>query len=209
MKSCLIIVSLILTSVPSYALRATKADCVSACTYESSVTCDTFKKHKARLCRTKLLHKCRKAGTSECPPAPDHKYPQGFPCRAHSECDSGDCEGICKGCYPGNDGTTNSCGGTCETKCQDYENCRVDSDCVNGSCRILISGSLNFCVPLTCTDGVKDGVETDVDCGGYAVTGGHDYCGGCATGQNCSGPPQSWQYYSCASGVCDLNGLCL
>jgi hypothetical protein len=212
MKYCLIIVSLILTWVPStsYVLGATKADCVSACTYESAVTCDAFKKHKAKLCRTKLLHKCRKSGVAACPSAPANKYPEGFPCRADVECDSGRCEGFCKGCYPGNDGTENNCGGTCATKCEDYENCGVDSDCrISGACRGFYDGSAKFCVPLSCTDGVKDGSETDVDCGGYAVTGGHDYCGGCATGQNCSGVPQSWAYYSCASGVCDLNGLCL
>src|SRR5262249_30825530 len=38
--------------------------------------------------------------------------------------------------------------------------CNVDSDCMGGVC------SSQMCVPLTCTDGKKNGGEADVDCGG-------------------------------------------
>ena len=46
----------------------------------------------------------------------------------------------------------------------------------------------------TCTDGVQDGKETDIDCGGGA-------CGGCATGKMCGAASD------CASGVC-TGGVC-
>ncbi len=44
-----------------------------------------------------------------------------------------------------------------------------------------------------CADGLRDGIETDVDCGGT--------CAGCGPGQDCSGSGD------CASGMCD-NGEC-
>src|SRR5262249_33675611 len=49
--------------------------------------------------------------------------------------------------------------------------CLVNADCPGGA-----TCSAGSCVP-TCVDGVKDGAETDVDCGGT--------CAPCAPGKNC------------------------
>jgi hypothetical protein len=52
-----------------------------------------------------------------------------------------------------------------------------------------------LCPLPSCTDGIKNGAETDIDCGG-----GGD-CAKCITGQQCAGPDD------CASGACN-SGLC-
>src|SRR5690606_20897860 len=46
-----------------------------------------------------------------------------------------------------------------------------------------------FCAPANCTDGVRNGIETDVDCGGL--------CPPCADGLNCLFG------FDCESGLCD------
>jgi hypothetical protein len=47
----------------------------------------------------------------------------------------------------------------------------VPADCQSQSC------AAGVCVAPTCTDGIRDGFESDVDCGGP--------CGGCAAGKQC------------------------
>ncbi|MBN9167964.1 MAG: hypothetical protein J0I07_43945 [Myxococcales bacterium] len=57
------------------------------------------------------------------------------------------------------------CGGGAPTdapRCADGLKCKVGDDCVNRIC-----GSTGTCTPATTTDGVKNGNETDVDCGGF------------------------------------------
>lgn len=51
--------------------------------------------------------------------------------------------------------------------------------------------------PSTCNDGVRNGQETDVDCGGYE-------CHGCFAGRNCT------QGIDCMSGLCidEAGGMC-
>jgi hypothetical protein len=51
------------------------------------------------------------------------------------------------------------------------------------------------CMAPTCTDGVRNGTETDVDCGGSV-------CAACAPGQTCSAPGDC-QSASCSQGRCD------
>src|SRR5205823_3728276 len=54
------------------------------------------------------------------------------------------------------------CGGTSCPKCANGKVCSLATDCSSGNC------SAGVCAPPAngCTDGVKDGNETDVDCGG-------------------------------------------
>jgi hypothetical protein len=47
-------------------------------------------------------------------------------------------------------------------KCADGNHCAVGGDCKSGVCQ---GGT---CLKATCTDGVKNGVETDIDCGSAA-----------------------------------------
>src|SRR6185436_10208048 len=67
------------------------------------------------------------------------------------------------------------CGGTsCAlTPCSYGRQCKVNADCVGGSC------SQNLCRNPTCNDKVRNGIETDVDCGGGA-------CAACPKGKSCN-----------------------
>src|SRR5207253_1443636 len=56
-------------------------------------------------------------------------------------------------------------------------------------------------MPSACTNGVKDGVETDVDCGGSV-------CGPCAAGKACAVTTDCVTGSRCASGVCVSTALC-
>jgi len=75
-----------------------------------------------------------------------------------------------------------SCGGECPP-CPDGEHCDTGVDCASGHCSAssvpCIEPQVKVCIPTHCFDGIKDGGETDVDCG--------DTCAqGCATGQACA-----------------------
>jgi hypothetical protein len=71
-------------------------------------------------------------------------------------------------------------------------------ECVNGT-MCLLSGSCDLatwsCSSPDCTDGMMNGTETDVDCGGMA-------CPGCTTGMACLTGSD------CLGGVCDANSMC-
>jgi hypothetical protein len=76
------------------------------------------------------------------------------------------------------------CGGRC-APCNDGQSCRTDDDCAAGFFCPSASGR---CTAASCTDGVRNGSEGGVDCGGG--------CAGCADGANCA------VNRDCASGVC-------
>jgi hypothetical protein len=82
------------------------------------------------------------------------------------------------------------CGGNACGKCQNGWICSVGSDCKSGAC------AANVCVPAspTCVDGIKNGGETDTDCGGPV-------CAKCAAGQTCSNVGDCLSA-SCAGNVC-------
>lgn len=79
--------------------------------------------------------------------------------------------------------------------------CTLDKDCVTGKCAQL------SCVELPCTDGVLDGGETDVDCGGTE-------CSPCSAGASCHkdadcASSSCAKTLHCAASQCDdeiLNG---
>src|SRR5262249_22312641 len=79
--------------------------------------------------------------------------------------------------------------------------CAVPADCSSGYCQptsppSCYNGQL-FCAPSSCHDGIKDGTETDVDCGGSCLTG-------CARFEQCN--PQ--RACDCARGFCYADGHC-
>jgi Thrombospondin C-terminal region len=87
------------------------------------------------------------------------------------------------------DETDVDCGGSCADKCGGGQGCEVDDDCASAEC-----GAGMTCEdPPTCTDGILDGDETDVDCGGS--------CPPCNDGEMCLEGPD------CVSNVCD-EGIC-
>jgi hypothetical protein len=68
----------------------------------------------------------------------------------------------------------------------------VATDCVDGVC-----GSGNLCQGRTCSDGVKNGTETDVDCGGVCLPGK-----ACAVGKMCGTSGTNCVEGVCKSGAC-------
>ena len=113
-------------------------------------------------------------------------------CLGASDCASGVCTGgICQkpAC---DDGVANGaesdldCGGTCPA-CADGEKCNSPSDCASGVC----GGAAPLaCQPPSCSDGVHNGGEAAVDCGGGCPPGS------CDDGEPCGAAGD------CQSGVC-------
>jgi hypothetical protein len=81
--------------------------------------------------------------------------------------------------------------------------CLTGADCQSGVCQQL-DDLHDLCAPARCHNGVKDGPETDIDCGGRAVGGA--FCGGCTTGKSCVS--SGIQNSNCVSQVCTVGGVC-
>ncbi|MDY0063074.1 MAG: hypothetical protein RBU45_24925 [Myxococcota bacterium] len=104
----------------------------------------------------------------------------GKKCISHPDCLSKQCVGgLCR--VPTcNDGVQNGtetgedCGGPClpAKKCADLLGCQTGADCQSGVCTEFI------CLVPSCDDEVKNGSETDIDCGGP--------CAPCGDGEGCS-----------------------
>ena len=132
-------------------------------------------------------------GGDECDPCDEPGY-----CDGPEDCESGICdEGICV--PPECDDTVQNgaetdvdCGGPQCAGCDDGESCLLDSDCLS-----LVCDPVELtCTGLSCEDGVQNGNETDVDCGGPD-------CDPCDNGDGCEGDDD------CQSGECDLpSGQC-
>ncbi len=98
------------------------------------------------------------------------------------------------GCGNGTqDGTETDvdCGGACTTKCADNLRCSVAADCAIANC----DANSRCTAPISCTDGIKNGSETDLDCGGSCATK-------CAQGKACS-IAADCVINACTSNVCD------
>jgi hypothetical protein len=67
------------------------------------------------------------------------------------------------------------CGGLHAPKCSDGRGCNTHDDCASGMC----PGDSKRCVPARPDDGVKNGGESDVDCGGTKAPR-------CALGKTCA-----------------------
>ena len=114
--------------------------------------------------------------------------PNGTACPGSDVCHNGNCVTTCQDGVKDGTETDVDCGGaycvglgfTCATGLK----CIVGSDCTTGWCSIG-----QICQATHCTDGIKDGDETDIDCGGRT-------CAPCTTGQRCL------VNADCASNVC-------
>jgi hypothetical protein len=109
------------------------------------------------------------------------------PCPDGQGCmDSTDCVGTCTAgiCGPIShmDGKKNldetdvDCGGATAPKCVDGKDCAADADCATGYCPT----DTKKCIAPTYSDGVLNGTETDLDCGGTGMG-----FKACAQGLNC------------------------
>lgn len=123
------------------------------------------------------------------------------PCVTADHCDAGQtcvnamCTG--EGCdddLVGGNETDVDCGGAECPPCLDDATCNIGADCESGVCTSS-GGRESHCQAPTCTDGVRNGNETDVDCGGT--------CPGCALGETCAEHTDcSLAYCTCPNDVC-------
>ncbi|MBI3052107.1 hypothetical protein HYY74_06680 [Candidatus Woesearchaeota archaeon] len=85
-----------------------------------------------------------------------------------------------------------NCGGPCPP-CETGSPCKEYRDCSTGYCSVSSGSSSGVCSIPSCTDGVINGRESDIDCGGT--------CGGCKYNQRC-GSPLDCRRGMCANLVC-------
>ncbi len=113
-------------------------------------------------------------------------------------CNAGTCEpepGTCTDAMQNQDETDVDCGGAACPACGVGQRCGAGSDCSTGFC------DGGRCAPMSasCSDGVQNGTETDVDCGGS--------CGPCMDGQGCASAADCTAPY-CNHNVCVQMGTC-
>lgn len=128
----------------------------------------------------------------------------GKGCAADSDCDVARCDATTKKCaapshddgLKNDDETGIDCGGSAPKKCPTGEGCLVNEDCDNVLCDVPNAK----CAEPTAADGLKNGTESDVDCGGGAPTNAPK----CVMGKGCS------KDSDCASDGCSmaLGGKC-
>jgi hypothetical protein len=87
------------------------------------------------------------------------------------------------------------CGGPSCVACATGRGCAVDADCATGLC----NPSTRICVSDLCSDGRRDGNETDVDCGGGT-------CGPCPINDNCAANSDCVTNYCTPEHVCANKG---
>lgn len=127
----------------------------------------------------------------DCPPCTP-----GEACAIGADCTSGRCaEGRCASatCHDGLMNGTESgvdCGGGGCAACDAGEGCARDTDCASRLC----DAASSTCIAAGCDDGVRNGDETDVDCGGSCI--------GCLDGVSCD------LAVDCLTGYCDASGTC-
>jgi hypothetical protein len=138
----------------------------------------------------------------------------GTVCNGNGSCVAATCS---DGIKDGNETDVDCGGGTCPP-CADTKDCKVGSDCVDKVC----SGNPLTCQAPTCSDGVQNGQETDVDCGGPTCDAQGKTCAlgkRCGTGADCTDDTCTSNVCvtagngaactsnaECTSGVCDING---
>jgi hypothetical protein len=134
-------------------------------------------------------------------------------CTADTDCGTGlTCapQHVCTGpgtCSNGTkDGTETDvdCGGaSCDAA---GKTCNVGAACLaNADCGKSGACANNVCVNSSCSDGVKDGTETDVDCGGAVCDGVGKTC---AVGKACSASQDCGGSNACTAGKCVAGATC-
>ncbi|MEM9458200.1 MAG: hypothetical protein AAGF11_28755 [Myxococcota bacterium] len=130
-------------------------------------------------------------GGPECQPCQD-----GETCLEDGDCLSQTCDPGTGTCTPAacddtvqnGEETDVDCGGPNCPGCDNGQTCEEDADCMSNLCDPV----LDVCEDPSCVDGLQNGEETDVDCGGPD-------CAPCGDGQMCE------DNFDCASDSCDGN----
>jgi hypothetical protein len=128
----------------------------------------------------------------------------GAACNTGSDCQSLVCDaGICAepACNDEqrNGGETGTdCGGPCQQNCGTGGGCEANNDCQSGVCRAqgCAEGVERCCQAPSCNDDVRNGIESDVDCGGLG-------CSACGLGDSCVINLQCNTGF-CQGGVCAI-----
>jgi len=126
------------------------------------------------------------------------RCPTGKGCLGDADCDKVKCDLVQKKCLPAthDDGILNldetgiDCGGPTATvkRCATGETCVATSDCD----KVLCDTATKKCDPPKKDDGIQNGTETDIDCGGGAPTNADK----CLLGKSCNADTD------CSSGGC-------
>jgi hypothetical protein len=93
-------------------------------------------------------------------------------CMTYKDCASGICTNnvcVAPSCMDGKQNgfeTDIDCGGATCPLCADTLGCSAPADCVSGVCKPTSMGLPDVCVAPSCTDGVQNGDEAGIDCGG-------------------------------------------
>lgn len=122
----------------------------------------------------------------------------GATCLDNEECESGTCRlqvcvaSLCNDSIKNGAETDVDCGAPGCPTCEVGKACEEGLDCISGIC----DEASSTCIASRCEDMEKNGLETDVDCGGL-------FCEPCADGSFCL------ENVDCESEVCDANGTCL
>jgi hypothetical protein len=133
-------------------------------------------------------------GGGSCPGCAD-----GTRCSASVDCASGVCDASSRCAVAScTDGVKNAgevdvdCGGAC-ARCPTGRSCSEAANCQSGVCGAggCAQGVAECCQAPSCADGVRNGPEVDIDCGGA--------CGPCAIDASCAQDAQ------CQSGFCQGN----
>jgi hypothetical protein len=140
----------------------------------------------------------------DCPaPVASERADAGAPCleercKEDADCDTLVCrdgccsEGTCSDGVANGDEADVDCGGSCAARCGVGRRCRSAGDCGAG---VACPASVARCTPEACDNGVLDGAEMLIDCGGGE-------CSGCPDGTSCTSGAD------CASGNCSATGQC-
>jgi hypothetical protein len=116
---------------------------------------------------------------------------QASDCR-DAECVAGRCAiPTCADGVQNQDERGTDCGGVCGG-CPVGSACGLDADCDDG---LSCPPDTLVCTPASCGDGLQNGAELDVDCGG-------GLCGGCPDESACAAAAD------CLSGVCGADARC-
>jgi hypothetical protein len=181
----------------------TAAGCLPTYTCGTSATCDSANDCASGVCTSgtcraatctddvqngnETAEDCGNVGTTVAGCLPTYACGNTLACDSNNDCQSGKCTSSACAAPSCTDGVENpnetdvDCGGVCVAEgklCAIGKGCGVGGDCVSGNC----TGSV--CV-ATCTDGIKNGTETGIDCGGSCPACASNPCAGVS---GCSSP---------------------
>ncbi|MBS3109198.1 hypothetical protein J4227_01590 [Candidatus Woesearchaeota archaeon] len=165
-----------------FRVNATNKAGLSTVALSDGIVVDTsYQPYIAPTCTDGIMNQGEKG--IDCAGPCSRKCPLDSECNSNGDCASGYCdisEGKCakslceNGVLDTNNGETAiDCGGSCQKKCSLGQACSISSDCSNNYC----NPKLRICAVESCTDGIKNGDESGIDCGGS--------CDKCEEGESC------------------------